>query len=105
MSGFAENLRQIRDARGLTQSELADRMGVAQAFISQLETGRRRPSPALIGRIATALDVDAAVLTKGEEVSEVKANELFRKLKGLSPDALDEVEDYLKYLQHKRRGE
>jgi putative transcriptional regulator len=35
-------LRDVREARGLTQAQLAERIGVRQATISDLETGKAR---------------------------------------------------------------
>lgn len=52
-------LRQIRLARGLTQKQLADKAGVEQATISNLENGNiKAPSWESIGRLAAALQVE-----------------------------------------------
>lgn len=48
--------------RGLTQVELAERVGVARVTISYLETGKRQPSMALLHRLAKALRVKVAEL-------------------------------------------
>lgn len=57
----APNLRAIRDERMLSQRELAERSGVAQATISHLESGR--PARAgTIRRLAKVLRVKATDL-------------------------------------------
>ena len=38
---FGENLKRIRKSRGLTQAELAEKIGVTQACIGKYETGKR----------------------------------------------------------------
>lgn len=42
---FGQQLRTARRAHGLTQGDLADRLGVTQPVISRWERGRSRPSP------------------------------------------------------------
>ena len=41
---FAENLKTLREARGLTQSALAEKLGVNQRTISAWEKGVCEPS-------------------------------------------------------------
>lgn len=101
MSTFAENLRRVREEHNLTQSDLAVRLNVAQAFVSQLETGRRHPSPALVKRIAAALTVDPQVLTAGEAEIQHHTAIINRKLKGLSPETLRRIENYVTQISNK----
>ncbi len=49
-------LHEIREEKGLSQSELARRSGVSQAFISQIEKGEKVPTIFIAKRIAMALD-------------------------------------------------
>jgi transcriptional regulator with XRE-family HTH domain len=52
------NLRTARELRGLTQTQLASRVGsVASASISQFEKGHARPSAATLERLAQELEV------------------------------------------------
>jgi ribosome-binding protein aMBF1 (putative translation factor) len=44
-----------RKEKGMTQKELADKMGSRQAVISRLETGRANPSLEFIKKLAKAL--------------------------------------------------
>ncbi len=55
-------LRGLRDARGVSQSELARRTGVARTYLLALEQGRHEPSLALLRRIASALEYPLAEL-------------------------------------------
>ncbi|MFD5780866.1 helix-turn-helix domain-containing protein [Streptomyces sp. NPDC126933] len=45
VAAFGERLRTLRDERGWTQDELAERMGYSGTHISAVETGRRSPTP------------------------------------------------------------
>ncbi|NKI42996.1 helix-turn-helix domain-containing protein [Streptomyces physcomitrii] len=42
---FGQRLRMLRDERGWTQDDLAERMGYSGTHISAVETGRRPPTP------------------------------------------------------------
>lgn len=46
-----------RNTRGMTQKELSERTGIAQAEISRLENGTRNPSIKLLQRLADGMDM------------------------------------------------
>jgi transcriptional regulator with XRE-family HTH domain len=52
-----QNVRRLRIAAGLTQTELAAKMGVDRAYISGLELGQRNPTVVTLWHIAQALGV------------------------------------------------
>lgn len=47
---------------GISQYELADRLGVDQSYVSKYETGRRRLDVIEFLRIVTAIDVDPVAI-------------------------------------------
>jgi transcriptional regulator with XRE-family HTH domain len=53
---FGAHLRELRIARGLTQTELADLSRTGPAFISKLERGVTTPTLGMLLRLADALD-------------------------------------------------
>lgn len=53
---FGAHLRELRTARGLTQSQLADGCRSNIPFISNLERGLTAPSLAMLLRLAEALE-------------------------------------------------
>lgn len=59
---FASRLRTAREARGLTQVDLAARTGIVQNALSHYECGRREPSLDNLRRLAVALGVSAGYL-------------------------------------------
>lgn len=71
-------LRQARIDAGLTQAELAERAGVADATLSRIERGRLVPSITLTTRIATALGVTVDALVSGPKSSQTKPRGLRR---------------------------
>jgi transcriptional regulator with XRE-family HTH domain len=58
----AQNVYRLRGERGLTQEELAQRAGMRQPRIVELERGDTGSTQDTLVRIATALDVDIADL-------------------------------------------
>lgn len=59
---FAEQLRLLRQRRGLNQEQLAEEIGRGTEHVSLLERARRSPSFETICDLATALDVPINVL-------------------------------------------
>jgi transcriptional regulator with XRE-family HTH domain len=57
---FRELLRSLRQEAGLSQDELAERIGTFQAFVSQSERGQRRVDIIEARAFCTALGVDFA---------------------------------------------
>ncbi len=64
---FAEVLREVRQERGLSQEELADRAGLHRTYISQVERGLKSPSLRSLEQIAQALDLPASALLRRME--------------------------------------
>lgn len=61
---FATNLRRLRHAKGLSQDDLAYEAGVSRSYLSQIEKGVFFASLKIVGKLATALDVEPAELLK-----------------------------------------
>jgi transcriptional regulator with XRE-family HTH domain len=60
---FATNLRRFRHAKGLSQDDLAYEAGVSRSYLSQIEKGVFFASLKIVGKLATALDVEPAELS------------------------------------------
>ena len=58
---IASELIAARTRAGLTQSEVAERMGTTQSVVARLESGRSMPSMRTVQRYAQALGVRAVV--------------------------------------------
>lgn len=55
--GLGSNLKDVRTAAGLTQAELAERVGVSRKTINTVENGVFVPSTLLALKLAKALKV------------------------------------------------
>lgn len=59
---LGQNVRRLRQARGLTQERLAFDSEIDLTYLGGIERGRRNPSLLVMVRIAAALGVEPAVL-------------------------------------------
>jgi transcriptional regulator with XRE-family HTH domain len=59
---MAVNLRRIRHDKKMTQEELADLAGLSARYVGAIERADKSASVTVLGRIAEALGVEAAVL-------------------------------------------
>jgi transcriptional regulator with XRE-family HTH domain len=83
---FTERLSKIRNARGLTQTELSKLTGISQRVIAHYETKTKKPDPKYIMILAKTLNVSIDELmgfkpTKEKEL--VKNKTLLKKIKML----------------------
>ena len=62
-------IKQLREAKGLTQAELADRIGVSSKTVSKWETAKGLPDITLLEPLAGALDVSVMELMSGQTIS------------------------------------
>ena len=83
---FSQALKSLRVERGITQTELAERMYVTRSTINRWENGSRLPDNMMIVKLSEALDVDINILlnatvdsTEAPNVILVDDNEIILK--------------------------
>ncbi len=59
-----DKIRRLRDARALTQEELAAQAGITVAALSRIERNNAEPRPTTRRKLAEALGVDPAELVE-----------------------------------------
>lgn len=57
-----QGLIRERERAGFSKSEFARAAGISPSYVTDMEHGRRTPSPAILARMADALDVDPDAL-------------------------------------------
>ena len=104
---FQDRLRLAREARKLTQSELAEKAGLQPSAVSHFETGGRSPSFDNLKRLADALDVSTDYLLG--RVDDMKASgpvsqQIFRHLGTMSTSDQESLALMAKTLAAKNKG-
>ncbi len=64
---FGQRLTDMRKARGLTQAQLGETLGLDQTAVASYELGRRRVPLSLLAPLAKALGVSVAELVEDEK--------------------------------------
>lgn len=67
LDGIGARLRAERTKAGISQRELARRLGLSASLISQLESGLSKPSVGTLYAIVTELDLSLDKLLRGDE--------------------------------------
>ena len=65
LTRIGERIRELRQSRGLTMQQLADRASISRRLITQIEHGQANPSLVTITRIARELGTDFTNLLDG----------------------------------------
>lgn len=99
---FHENLKAARKAKGYTQREVADMIGITKSAYSYYELGKRCPDVAKIKAMAKALDVTGDYLLGREEEKpsaeiseELLDMELIERLTSLTEEELARVDAFV----------
>lgn len=73
---FPNNLRKIREVKGLSKSELARRVGVSDVIIGYWESGKNEPRMGKVELVASVLGVTIDELLFGEQLIKSTSNKL-----------------------------
>ena len=97
---IAQRLRIARENAGLTQGQVAKKLGMQRPTISEIEAGRRRVAAEELSTLATLYHVDTAWLTNEQsDTTNDRITLAARELAKLKPDDLTRVVDLLKALR------
>jgi len=96
---FGARLREIRDKRELSQSDLARKAGMQPSAIAHFEADRRKPSFDNARALAKALDISADYLLGSNE-----ATTAFRDEDKLSTKDRDYVQEIIDMMVRKKKG-
>lgn len=103
---FPENLKKIREIKGLSQTELAKRSGLQPSAVSHFETGRRAPSFDNLRRLADTLEVTTDFLI-GREIDPTTSGptlqSIFRNAQEMADDDRQKLAEFAEFLARKKK--
>lgn len=82
LDGVAPRLRQVREHRGFTLTEISERTGISKSTLSRLENGQRKPSLELLLPLAQAYRVPLDDLVGAPQVGDPRIRPKPRKVNG-----------------------
>jgi transcriptional regulator with XRE-family HTH domain len=102
---LAKNMKAYRNALGLSQAKLAEKVNTSTHYIGMIETKNNFPSPEMLDRIASALGIDTMELFSMEtnlpETLKTYRKVALQDIKGLLGQVIDEK---LKELDKEMQG-
>lgn len=66
IKAFAENIRNVRLSKKLTQEHVAERAGINPKYLGEIERGLKSPTAPVVYKLATALSVPVCVIISME---------------------------------------
>ena len=82
LDGVGPRLRKVRELRGVTLTDVAERTGISKSTLSRLENGQRRPSLELLLPLAQAYRVPLDDLVGAPEVGDPRVRLRPRRVHG-----------------------
>ena len=88
MNKVGKRIQETRQRKGMTQSELSQRLGMTPKYISNIECGGKSPTLDTFVAIANALQIDANTLLVDmlNTSDEIKCSALWEKLLTIPPE-------------------
>jgi len=115
---LGDRLKELREEKKLTRDELAGRLNVSYSAVSKYETNVRFPDKGTLIRLSDFFDVsvdyllgrsniretaEKLLINSGERFMAGDSRGFYKTVEDLSPEALEELEKFREYVQHKYR--
>jgi transcriptional regulator with XRE-family HTH domain len=98
---LAERLRSAREVAGLSQEDVAQKLGLPRPAISQIENGHRRVEALELARLAKLYGLTLSAFADEEPVGGKRLEALHRTAKDLSEKDRGEVLRFAEFLRQK----
>src|SRR5512132_3409405 len=91
-------IRELRKGRHLTQTELSEKIGVAQSDLSRMEQGEYKVGLDTLFKILQVFDLKMGeFFGETETDAEREARDLMNEFRNLSDEARQEIRDFVKF--------
>jgi len=102
---LAENIKEKRRKKGLTQEKLAEKAGMSLQYLAMLELSHKFPSGEMLERLANALDIETyellAIAPSANNELEILRNNIIYEVKTLNETLAENItEKVIKAIKH-----
>jgi transcriptional regulator with XRE-family HTH domain len=98
VSLVGSRIRELRKRRHLTQTELSDRIGIAQSDLSRMEQGEYKVGLDTLFKVLQVFELKMGeFFGETEDPQAGETREFVREYQGLSSEAQREVRDFLRF--------
>lgn len=103
---IGEKIRQLRKSKGLTQAQLAEKIGIDNKHLSRIEKGRHMPTYNIIKKLSEVLEFNIFELDKKELTDIKQPDKTYIKALNILNSAQNDTEKkyYLDVLLLARKG-
>jgi transcriptional regulator with XRE-family HTH domain len=104
---FGDRLRKVREEKGLSQVQLAEKAGLQPSAVSHFEMGRRSPSFDNLKRLADALSVTIDYLIGRQPeptTAGPAAEQFFRNYEAMAPEDQETLARFAKMLAEENKS-
>jgi transcriptional regulator with XRE-family HTH domain len=103
-------IRELRKGRHLTQTELSDKIGIAQSDLSRMEQGEYKVGLDTLFKVLQVFELKMGeFFGESENPQAAETRELVKEFQGLSSEAQREVRDFVRFKtlqgQHEPQGQ
>jgi transcriptional regulator with XRE-family HTH domain len=92
---LAENIKEKRRKKGLTQEKLAEKAGMSLQYLAMLELSHKFPSGEMLERLANALDIETyellAITPSANNELEILRNDIIYEVKALNETLANDI--------------
>lgn len=97
---LSEALRLIRVFHDLKQNELAERLGISQSHLSEIERGKKTPTSELVAKYAKEFDLPvSSIWFFDEKLNEGSTHKTLERAKGV---VADKILDFLRIVERRK---
>ena len=98
-------IRQFRKERGLTQVDLAGRVGILQSDLCRMETGEYRVNLEILSKILVEFNLSPSeFFQENSRSQESWEKELIEDFEKLTPSSRNEIRDFMRFKQVQERN-
>lgn len=96
-AALARNIKTFRIIQNISQADLAERADISVPFLSQIECANKFPSPAILARLADALEVSVSdMFSEKKSVKSDDAKFMIDAMKSILSGQLQSFESFCK---------